>query len=73
MEIKKPEIVEEHDYSENPVILEVYIEDEAIFRRLTRVVKFVEYSDGHSEIVDSYGHSVYVKRPIVMYSAYNRT
>ena len=72
MEIKKPEIVKEHNYSENPVILDIYIEDEACFRRLTRVVKFTEYSDGHSEIVDVDGRESYVNKAIVMYTAYNR-
>lgn len=66
------EIVHEHDYSYQPVILELYLEDEAIFRRITNVVKFTEFSDGHSEVIREDGSVTYVKRDVVMYKAYNR-
>lgn len=68
----KVEIVCEHDYSQNPVILELYLEDEAIFRRITNVTSFKEFSDGHSEVVREDGSITYVKRDVVMYKAYNR-
>ena len=68
----KVEIVYNHDYSEHPVILELYLEDEAIFRRITNVIKFIEFSDGHSEVIREDGSVTYVKRNVVMYKAYNR-
>lgn len=71
-ENKKAEITSVHEYTEKPVIFEMYLEDEVYFRRLTNVTKFVEYSDGHSEVYCKDGKVTVVNRPIVMYNAYNR-
>lgn len=72
MEEDKKVVINEVDYSERPVIMELYLMDEAFFRRITNVVKFTEYSNGEAVVERSNGDKILIRRDISMMSVYNR-
>lgn len=72
MEEDKKVVINKEDYSEHPVIMELYLADEAFYRKITNVVKFTEYSNEEAVVERSNGDEIYIRRPIVMMSVYNR-
>lgn len=61
-----------HDYHVQPAIVEIWIENEEIFRRFTNVVEVIEYTDGKTDIIVQSGKIIHVRRDIVMYSDYQK-